>query len=69
METMNRVLTGRRRRKVEFAGADELGEVGAIDEKQGLEDLLDEVAGADQEDDLPFGPAGDAVGVQDRSPG
>lgn len=34
--------------------------MGAIDEEEGLEDLLDELAGSDEEDDLVAGPAGDA---------
>ena len=50
--------------KIEFSGADEFGKIGAIDEEECLEDLLDEMARADEHHDLPFGPGADVVRVQ-----
>ncbi len=50
--------------KVQFAGANEFGKIGAVDEEEGLEKLLDEVAPANEHDDLPFGPGADVFGVQ-----
>jgi len=57
-------VDGEHEEEIEFAGANEFGEVGAVDEEEGLENLLDELAGADEEDDLPFGPGADGVGVE-----
>ena len=51
-------------KEIEFAGADEFGKVGAVDEEEGLGKLLDEGARADEHDDLPFGPRADVIGVE-----
>ena len=50
--------------KIQFARADEFGKLRAIDEEKRLEDLLDEMARADQHHHLPFGPRADVVRVQ-----
>lgn len=51
-------------KEIEFAGADEFGKVGAVNEEEGLIQLLDETACANEHDDLPFGPGADVVGVE-----
>src|ERR1017187_10315349 len=50
--------------EIQFARAHELGEVRAVDQKERLEYLLDEMTGPDQEDDFPFGPGADVLSVQ-----
>ncbi len=50
--------------EIQPAGADQLGKLGAVGQEKGLENLLDEMARPHQQDDLPFGPGGDVIGVQ-----
>src|SRR5436853_1901375 len=48
--------------KIEFASANQLGEVRAIDQEEGLENLLNEVTAANEENHLPFCPGADVIG-------
>jgi hypothetical protein len=54
---------GQKQHKIQFAGAHQFGDLRDIGEKKRLEHLLNEVRGAHQQDDLPFGPVADTVGV------
>ena len=53
-------------KEIHLPGADEFGQVGAIGQEEGLIDLLDEIAAADEQNHLPFAPGADAVGLREQ---
>src|SRR6266404_4114652 len=61
-------IDGEQQKKIEFTGADQFGQIRAIDEEESLEHLLDKIASPDQQDHLPLGPAPDIVGMQIEHP-
>src|SRR6266404_5813812 len=50
--------------EIHFAGPHELGQIGAIDQKESLEKLLNEMTGTNQHHHLPFGPRSDVVRME-----
>src|ERR1700730_1437810 len=52
--------------RVELSGADELGNVGHVDEKERLEKLGDHLMGADEQDHFPFCPITDAIDIAEN---
>ena len=50
--------------KIQFAGANQFRQVRAVNEKESLEHLLNEMTRSDQSHHLPFCPGADVVGVQ-----
>jgi hypothetical protein len=54
-------VDGKQEHKIQFACADVFGKLGQIGQEKRGEKLLDELAGADEENDLPFRPCADMV--------
>src|SRR5207253_788335 len=52
------------KQEIELAAANEFRKIRAVDQKKGLKNLLNEMAGANQHHHLPFGPRADMVRVQ-----
>ena len=49
-----------------LSGSHELGNVRDVDEKEGLENLGDDLMGSDQKDDLPFGPIANPADIAEN---
>ncbi len=50
--------------KIQLTTAHQFGEIHAVDQEESLEELLNEVAGSDEQHHLPFRPRPDRVRVQ-----
>jgi len=49
--------------RIEFSGADQLRNIGDVDEKKALENLGDHLVGADEKHHFPFRPIPDVINV------
>src|SRR5438045_5693498 len=56
-------VDGQEEHEIHFAGAHVFRNLGAVGQEKGLENLLNEMARADEQHDLPLRPVADEIGV------